>query len=148
VNGLYMTNTSIVATGGWGFYSRFTYNNTYHVVFDRVQLKGGMRIGGEAATVSVVLRDSSFTSTGGAAVELSRQAGSVKAMIERTALINSGVGLLVTGAGATARLADSTITGNNTGLLAQSGGSIVSFGTNKIYLNNVDGSPTGTFQMR
>jgi hypothetical protein len=61
--------------------------------------------------------------------------GAVNLMIERTALLNNATGILAS-VGATVRVGNSTLTGNN---IATNGSSIFSYGTNKI-----DGNGTNT----
>jgi hypothetical protein len=63
-------------------------------------------------------------------------------------LNNAGFGVRTIGTGVTARLSGVTLTGNGTGVAAQSGGSIVTFGNNEIIGNGVDGSFTGVVAMK
>ena len=55
---------------------------------------------------------------------------------------NEQVGVKSVGAGATVRLSNTAVTNNGTGLQALNGGSIVSFGNNRIAGNITDGAPT------
>jgi hypothetical protein len=56
----------------------------------------------------------------------------------------SQAGVRVNGATASARLRGNTISGNSVGLLAESGGAIISHGENLIVGNTTDGAPTAT----
>jgi hypothetical protein len=53
-------------------------------------------------------------------------------------------GVLSAGAAATVRLSNVTVVNNGVGLSSVSGGSIVSFGNNRIAGNGTDGAPTAT----
>jgi hypothetical protein len=53
-----------------------------------------------------------------------------------------------TGAAATARLSDSTVQQNTTGLSVTGGGSIISFNNNRLAGNGTDGAPTLTIYQR
>lgn len=55
---------------------------------------------------------------------------------------NAGFGILTSGAGATARIGSSVITGNVTGVFAAGGSSIRSYGTNQLNGNTTDGTFT------
>jgi hypothetical protein len=69
-------------------------------------------------------------------------------MIERSASVNNQFGIVASNAGATIRIGDSTVSGNtNTGLF-NSGGAIVSYGTNKVNGNGTDGVPSSTIAMK
>jgi len=71
--------------------------------------------------------------------------GSSTVTIDRTALVHNSRGLHVDGANATARIGDSTVTGNTlNGLIIFNSGTIDSFGTNKVFGNGTDGAPNNT----
>ena len=64
-------------------------------------------------------------------------------MIDRTAAINNGTGVLFDG-GLSGLLNNSLMTGNTTGISAINGASLLSYKNNSINLNNgTDGVPTG-----
>jgi hypothetical protein len=69
---------------------------------------------------------------------------SVSVLIERARLTQNGTGLSVDGsaASATARLSDSTVLQNASGLVTTGNGSIISYDNNRLMGNGVDGSPT------
>jgi hypothetical protein len=57
----------------------------------------------------------------------------------------AGIAVSASGQGsAAARMTHCTVTGNGTGLLISAGGSLVSYGTNQVWHNGVDGAPTLT----
>lgn len=77
-------------------------------------------------------------------------ANPVSVMIERSRLIDNAVGLSVnaTNAAATARLSNTTVQQNDTGLAVVAGGSIISFNNNRLNGNGTDGAPTQTVYQR
>lgn len=72
--------------------------------------------------------------------------------IERSEIsANIGIGLAVSaanGSPAIVRFASTVITGNGTGILATSGGQILSFGNNMIAGNTIDGSPSTNISLQ
>jgi hypothetical protein len=70
-----------------------------------------------------------------------RAAGSVRALLADSFVSNSATGVLA-GAGATVQIARNAITGHATGLAAEAGGALESFGDNRVGGNVVDGAPT------
>lgn len=54
----------------------------------------------------------------------------------------------VSGAGATIRLSNTTITGNTTGINILAGGAVVSFGNNRVINNTTDGAPSSTISQQ
>ncbi len=98
----------------------------------------GLFVGGGSATI----RDSSFTTTGTGIQLGSEGVTPASALIERCELsFNQYTGLWVDGQGpgATVRISDSVITGNGTGVQTPNGGQIISFRTNMLAGNTVDG---------
>jgi hypothetical protein len=61
-----------------------------------------------------------------------------------TTIVAAGTGIRSEGAGATVRLAKSTVTGSEIALGAQPGGAILSYGDNRVSGNVSDGAPTGS----
>lgn len=114
-------------------------NSNFGILF-----QGGFTTGSITGTV----RDSVAAGTGIAALE--GGSGTTTVMVDRTAAVNytTGTGILASGAGATIRIGDSTVTGNSTGLSASGGGVIDSYGTNKVDGNGSDGAPTNTITMK
>ena len=56
---------------------------------------------------------------------------------------NTAAGVKADGALAIVRLNDTTVTDNGSGVVSAAGGAVLSFGTNRIAGNTVDGAPTG-----
>ncbi len=90
---------------------------------------------------AVSLRDSVFTGNG-AGVTLTSNAAATSAFIERCEMSFNTTGLQVIGGNfsSTARIGDSVITGNTTGVSASGGGTIISFRTNMLAGNVTDGA--------
>lgn len=69
--------------------------------------------------------------------------------VERSTLANNVMaGVRANGSAATARISDNFIVGNDTGLVAESGGTVLSFGNNSVAENNTNGNPTATIAQR
>jgi hypothetical protein len=88
--------------------------------------------------INVTVRDSAFNrnTTAGVAAAAGAVGNSVMAM--RSSFSNGGVGLQQSGAGANIRVGESQITGNNTGVT----GTVLSYVTNQLNANGVDGTLT------
>jgi hypothetical protein len=99
--------------------------------------------GNGTGKIAATVRDCAVS--GGSEAILATRAGpgtlAVDVMVDRTALLNSGTGVHAGGAGVAVRIGDSTVTGNTTGLHAQSGATIASDPTNKV-IGNGDDSAT------
>jgi hypothetical protein len=114
----------------------------------RVQNSGGYGIffDGVSGGINATVSDSVSAGNTGSGIFVAGFAFSpVNVMIDRTSSVNNfSVGLEVSSA--TARIGDSTISGNNTGLVTANGGAIASYGTNKVSGNfpGGDGAPTTT----
>ena len=68
----------------------------------------------------------------------------VQLNVESSVASNNGNnGVATGGANSTIRLSNTTVTGNAVGLNSSAGGQILSYGSNRISANGVDGSPTG-----
>jgi hypothetical protein len=66
-------------------------------------------------------------------------------MIDRTASVNNGIGVLMDGGNSAALLNNSVVTGNNTGVSFTNGAALQSYKNNGINFNNVtDGAPSST----
>lgn len=72
-------------------------------------------------------------------------AGSANVTVDDTTIAyNNGAAVASVGAATTARVADSTIISNVTGLSVQSSGKILTYGDNRIHTNGTNGAFTGT----
>jgi hypothetical protein len=126
------------------------------VVLDRVRVERGSNFGilfqggFTSGSITGTVRDSVSAGTPAGISALESGGGTITVMVDRSAAVNnvSGTGILASGAGATIRIGDSTVSGNNTGLDASGGGVIESYGTNKVNGNNSDGAPTSTIAMK
>ena len=90
------------------------------------------------------------TSGGSSGVVAASVSGGASVITVRASTIfnNVGKGLQASGGGATIQVTHSTITGNDTGLLAVTGGQIISFGDNSLGGNTTDGVPTSTVPLQ
>ena len=127
------------------------------VVLDRVRVENSGSVGiafvGNFTTGSITatVRDSVSAGHVNASIfvlEFGAGGGTTEVMVDRTASVNNGNGILASGAGATIRIGDSTVSGNATGLAPAGGGVIESYGTNKVNGNGNDGAPTSTIGMK
>jgi hypothetical protein len=124
------------------------------VVLDRVRVEkstgNGMSFSSFSTTgsISATVRDSVSTGSSNGILAEGGGSGTTTVMIDRTAAVNNGAGIVAIGAGATIRIGDSTVSGNSSGLSAFSGGAIASYGTNKVNGNGTEGVPTSTIAMK
>jgi hypothetical protein len=65
-------------------------------------------------------------------------------MVTNTKSVNNLIGIRSIGPNVTVRVGDSMIAGNGTGLSFSGGGSLLSYDTNKVQGNGVDGAFSGT----
>ena len=154
---LYVADTTVANSAGTGIEIRPNGNANVNVVLDRVRVENslgnGMAFFGNSTTgiVTATVRASTSTGNGNHGIIAAENAGggTTTAMLERTASLNNDeMGVIASGAGATIRVGDSTVTGSNSGLSAGSGGAIASYGTNQVNGNVADGNPTSTIAMR
>jgi len=96
-------------------------------------------------TLRVVARDSLFNRSGVAVRGNASTGGSIQMDVERCEITNSSFGVVSAFAGSTARVSNSIITGNGTGLLAASGGVLLSRSNNTVEANTTNGTFTGFF---
>jgi hypothetical protein len=140
---LFVKDTLIRDSGG-GIWVRPAVGGSANASIDRVRAERNL-FGIKAEQFSsVTVRDSvaaGNTNNG----FIANSGGSVADLtIEGSVATGNGLnGVVSTGVNATARLSNATITGNGGGVLSQSGGSILSFGNNRIHGNTLDGAPTG-----
>ena len=147
---LYVSDSVIANTFSTGIAVFPTGSGGAKVALDRVHVENssggnGIAFYGNTTTGSIkaTVRDSVSAGNGSAGIAAAESgSGKVDVTIDRTASVNNGTGILTSGAGATIRIGDSTVSGNATGL-ATSGGAIASYQTNKINGNSNDGvTPT------
>jgi hypothetical protein len=153
---LYVADSVIADSGSTGMLINPQGSAGAKVVIERVQVDKGVNQGiwfrGDVTTGAITgtVRDSVVTAYGNLGILVSEAGGGTsRVMVDRSVLANNHAGLVVTGAGATARIGDSTVSGSATaGLSATSGGVIDSYGTNQVNGNFSDGSPTNTITMK
>ena len=138
---LHVADTAV--EGGFNeIFVQTTGNAAITAAFDRVRVENGEQngiiIGATGLAITATLRVSVVAGNGAGVVADTAGAGAVNLMIERTALVNNGTGILAF-PGATVRMGNSTLTGNN---IATNGSSIFSYGTNKIDGNGTDTTPS------
>jgi hypothetical protein len=117
-------------------------SNTFGIAADGSQSAAGINMTISDSVVSANTQDGivATTSASGAPMGLT---------IKNTrSLNNAGFGVRTIGTGVTARLSSVTLTGNGTGVAAQNGGSIVTFGNNEIIGNGNNGSFTGAVALQ
>jgi hypothetical protein len=137
----YSTNAINVAPSGSG---------TTLVALNRVEMHGssyGFIINGSGGTgkITATLTDSQSNFNGpGIAVFSNTGQAQAQIMMTRSVTTNNNVGVQVSGALATVRLAQSTVTGNANGYMLASGGSLVSYGDNYIDGNLANEAAPGT----
>ena len=127
------------------------------VAVDRVRLENnvgsGITFQGDftSGSITASVRDIVSDGSNSSGIEARGEAGggTVNLMIDRSAFVNNSSGVLASGAGATIRIGDSTVSGNTFGLsVSASGGAIVSYGTNQVNGNGTDGTTTSTIGMK
>ena len=105
----------------------------------------GIDIFANTAPVNVTVSDSAVAGNGQYGIGSTANAtGASVVMVRNTAIANNVTGLLAFGNIGTLRFTRSTITGNATGLSAQNGATLVSYGDNDLDGNTADGAPTTT----
>jgi hypothetical protein len=139
---LYVSDTVISKAGFFGVLIQVA--STVRAVLNRVRVENnatGAYLGQfNAADVSIVIRNSVFAGNAEHGIEIVGEDTTVT--VDRSAIVNNGGAGISTSVGI-ARIGDSTVTGNTTGLEA-SGGTIQSYGTNKIDGNGADTAGTIT----
>ena len=123
------------------------------VVLDRVRMENtsgsGILFTGQATdgSITATVRDSVSAGNGNTGIFADAFGGDTTVVtVDRSAAVNNGTGIFANGA--TIRIGDSTVSGNTTGLSTINGGTIASYGTNKVDGNGTDGAPTSTILMK
>ncbi|MFL6237478.1 MAG: hypothetical protein ACJ76N_30435 [Thermoanaerobaculia bacterium] len=104
----------------------------------------GVRADGSASTgsVNVTVKDGSVSgNTNSGIISVSVSGGAVtQALVSGTTISNNGFGVRADGAIATLRFGNTDINGNGTGMSIANGGQLLSYATNHVDGNIVDGS--------
>jgi hypothetical protein len=118
------------------------------VVLDRVHLDNnggfGYRADATSGAINSSLKETIATGNGGAGIDALAPGGSAAVVnLDQSNAVNNTTGILSEGsANAIVRIGSSTVTGNGTGLSATGGGTILSYKTNNLVGNAVEGAPT------
>ncbi len=124
------------------------------VALNRVTLNrnsnGVVAEGGNTTGVIVVeVRDSSVARSTSHGIFTNTDASHAGIVIDRTtSTLNGGNGIRAFGAGALVHIGNSTVRGNGAGLIAASGGQILSYQNNQLDGNGVEGAPTGVLTLK
>lgn len=111
---------------------------------DGLHIEGGTNGVLVNGTTDLLLRDSTIAGTVNDGVRVA-SVGVADALLDNVAISDgSANGLSVDGANARIRVANSTITGNATGILSANGGLIVSFGNNRLVSNALNNTFSST----
>ncbi len=148
---LYLSDTSVVGTRDIGIFIHPSSSGaSMKVTMERVLVQNaatsGLSFFASGATVNATIRNSVFSGNGYHGISAA-QSG-VTLMADRVKLTNNSGGGVVATQGATVRIGDSVITGNAVGVNGYNGATILTFGTNKIDGNQIDGTPNGTVALR
>ena len=141
---LFVKDTNIHGNGG-GIWVKPGAGVTATASIDHVRVEHNLfGIKGEQSS-STVIRDSVAAGNTNSGFVANSGGGLVDVTVENTVSAGNGQnGVVATGANATVRLSNATITDNATGVLSQGGGTILSFMNNRIRGNTTDGAPTST----
>jgi len=149
---LYVADSVIANTNANGIFVIPSGSASARVVLDRVRVENTSSYGIVFTTTSAIaatVRDSVAAGNAGAGIAaITFGSGTTVVTVDRSASVNNSIGIFAGGTGATIRIGDSTVTGNNTGLSTNTGGTIASYGTNKVNGNGTDGAPTSTILMK
>lgn len=104
----------------------------------------GIQLNGAAGSVDMVLRDSVVDTNSSFGIAVSTTGPHAGAMIENTLLTFNNVALGTNGAASIARLGNSTLTANTTGV-SGTAGTLQSFKNNQVSGNGTDGTPITAF---
>lgn len=145
VSKLFVSDTTITDTNSDGISVTTAGGANARVSIKRAKVESaggsGMNFIALAGPLRVTVSDSVVTdSTLAGIVAITNSGSPNNVMIDRTVVANnSQSGVAATGA--TIRIGESTVTGNANGLTTSSGGTIASYGTNKVNGNGTDGTP-------
>lgn len=147
---LFVTNTVIrnngTATSGGGIGLAPTGTGAVQLVLNNVQITGNFRgidaamTGTSAGSSMTIVGSSIFASTDNA-IDVATNANAMNLMIEGTTMANNLRGLIMTGAGAQARIGNSIVSANGTAFSVSGGAVTQSFKNNQIEFNTNDGTP-------
>src|SRR5262249_11360471 len=144
---LAMSNTLVADNSNTGvIVNAFGSGLATKAVFNRVQVLNngvaGINVGGIATTgrVDAIVQDSVVTNNLNAGLFANSSGATINVMAVRSVLARNSMGIRTSGNTATVRISASTLTANNTTWTNASGGSLASYGDNRID-GNRDGDP-------
>ena len=149
---LTVSNSVISSTASSGMLIQPSGSASVTGVIDGVQIDNstssdGLEVFGNqtSGTIQVVVSRSVIVQNRFSGIVVQSTNGSTKVTVrDSTISSNLSNGLEASAGAATLRVTRSTITGNDTGFLAQSGGTLTSYGDNTLEDNTTNGSPTST----
>jgi Right handed beta helix region len=118
-------------------------------VLDGVHVNGnGFGVWAFAYT-NVTIRNSVVSQSTASGIRADSSTGPATILVEHSqSSHNAGNGVIAVGAAAIARITDVTITDNVNGVIAVTGGQVISFGNNSIDGNVNNGAPTSTISLK
>jgi hypothetical protein len=130
----------VVPTGS-GSFSKITLEDVRVEANANVGIRVDMT-GATAGTVAISIEDT-YVASGPTGLSVNATgAGVANLMLVRSELVNNyGPGLTANGANATVRVSDTTISGNNSGVVATNGATVASYGDNRVDGNPIVGAP-------
>jgi hypothetical protein len=122
------------------------------VFLDRVRLErntAGLVVSGGSGVDQVTVRDSVIAGNAGIGISVvNNNTGTTNVMVDSTAIVHGATAMRASGTGVLIRVGDSTVTGNVTTRLRQSGGQILFLQNNKIIGNQDDSTSVLTPETR
>lgn len=148
---VHLENVLIAGNPFYGVYADGSFGNAVHLTTKNVTVTNATVAGILLYGASGSIRDSVFRGdTNGIYVQGVNGHAAV-ALVERCELSYNGTGLAAdnnNGSGSTARVSDTVITGNTTGISATAGGQILSFRTNLLAGNITDGATAFSLSLK
>lgn len=154
---LYLTNVTMINNGtastGGGILIQPTSLGSASVALRDVRVQNNLNIGININTTAnsgpaseVFIENSQFDGSNQGVVVQSPPGTSnaLVMLVNSTVSVNGGFGILGNGSGAIVRVGNTAIFGNNNGVSAANGSSLLSYGDNRLNGNNTDGTFTGT----
>jgi hypothetical protein len=147
---LFITRTTIAENGngatGGGIDIKPGVGGSVQAVLTKVRsdnnANNGLRGDSTNGAVTIVVDDSSFSGNANGVVAAAGPSSLNIMLNESVIAINSGIGILAAGGTARVRVANTTISGNGTGLSFGGGALVNTYGNNRLDANGVDGAFT------
>lgn len=152
---LIVSDSTITATGqgaaGGGIIVKPSGTGSARVSLERVNIAGnvfGIALDGSGSTggINATIADSMISGNTQDGVVATTTAGHapIGVFVSNTKSVNNAYGIRSIGPGVTARVKNSEIVGNNTGIATSGGGALLSSGGNSVQANGSNGSFTGS----